>query len=256
MKNFRERLQQCVANDGCLVSDLNFKIHLKSVLVYFSEIYSIFFLMASFIFFYTSSKSGRSLCLTLYNAQFMFCVCKQLILHTIYMTLRMAATRVCQRGDWLLDRQLFLFPSLVRICHLATNTSRLAVGPIRTPTPRVPSFPHVKVPGSYLHLLLRKGVRRAIPRLRQMASDEFTFLNIYRCLILSSARDSDLIDGNIVQLYPCVGFQPTCPHRYRGSPRHVSCNAQSRGVRVSILNGSGGFVSRATVVKFSQIGTV
>jgi len=27
MKNFRERLQQCVANVGCLVSDLVFKTH-------------------------------------------------------------------------------------------------------------------------------------------------------------------------------------------------------------------------------------
>jgi len=27
MKSFRERLQQCVANDGCLMSDLIFKTH-------------------------------------------------------------------------------------------------------------------------------------------------------------------------------------------------------------------------------------
>ena len=31
MKNFRERLQQCVANYSRLMSDLIFKIHLKSV---------------------------------------------------------------------------------------------------------------------------------------------------------------------------------------------------------------------------------
>jgi len=27
MKSFRERLQQCVANDGCIMSDLIFKTH-------------------------------------------------------------------------------------------------------------------------------------------------------------------------------------------------------------------------------------
>ena len=43
MKSFREHLQQCVANDGCLMSDPIFKPIKKLFLMYFSEIYSIFF---------------------------------------------------------------------------------------------------------------------------------------------------------------------------------------------------------------------
>ena len=44
MKNFRERLQQCVANDGRHMSDMIFKTHYKKLFcMYFSEIHSIFF---------------------------------------------------------------------------------------------------------------------------------------------------------------------------------------------------------------------
>ena len=43
MKSFRERLQQCVANVGCLVSDLIFKIYLKTVFnVLFRNIFNFF----------------------------------------------------------------------------------------------------------------------------------------------------------------------------------------------------------------------
>jgi hypothetical protein len=52
MKNFRERLQQCVANNGRHMSDMIFKTHLKTVFMYFSEIYSIFFLDSFFHFLY------------------------------------------------------------------------------------------------------------------------------------------------------------------------------------------------------------
>jgi len=67
MKNFWERLQQCVANDGRHMSDLIFKTHLKTVFnVLFRNIFN-FFLDGFFHIFYTSSKSGRSLCPTLYK---------------------------------------------------------------------------------------------------------------------------------------------------------------------------------------------
>ena len=77
MKNFRERLQQCVANDGCLMSDRIFKTHLKTVFnILFRNIFNLFsrWLLSCF---YTSSKSGRYLCPTLYlnyNCVY-FCFC-------------------------------------------------------------------------------------------------------------------------------------------------------------------------------------
>jgi len=40
--NFRERLQQCVANDGRHMSDMIFKTSLKLFFMYFSEIYTFF----------------------------------------------------------------------------------------------------------------------------------------------------------------------------------------------------------------------
>jgi len=44
MKNFRERLQQCVANDGRHMSDLIFKTHFKTVFnVLFRNIFNFFF---------------------------------------------------------------------------------------------------------------------------------------------------------------------------------------------------------------------
>ena len=50
MKKFRDRLQQCVANGGSHMSDIIFKTHSKTVFMYFSEIYSILFLVSFFQF--------------------------------------------------------------------------------------------------------------------------------------------------------------------------------------------------------------
>jgi hypothetical protein len=51
MKNFRERLQKCFANDGRHMSDMIFKTHyIKLFIMYFSEIYSVFFLDRLFHF--------------------------------------------------------------------------------------------------------------------------------------------------------------------------------------------------------------